>query len=363
MYRKIPYHVLGAAALIWAANAAAENANVPPPNAVSNVSPGVTVVPLPPEGYDPTTAPAQMNARYAVPPAPDPVSKPKEHEAWLKAVHGKPSRETPKLTLTNISNSSVRNLGERRPSTLGNAVVSTTSGNWSGSADESGIANPNNQEAVEALFVVPTAHQAVGACTGGWDYSSVWPGIDGFNSNDVLQGGIEADAYCSGGTRNTFYSAWVEWYPFNETRVSSPAISPGDLLFVEVWNTTPTQGYVYFYDYSTNVAAEYSLTPPSGTSLQGNSVEWVVERPGVGGGLATLTNYIDVPLTWGIAWDYTASPVTYYYPYFNPSVGTLYLITMLDNNGNGISYGAGLSAETLWFFDYGSACGISSPPC
>ena len=27
---------------------------------------------------------------------------------------------------------------------------------------------------------------------------------------------------------------------------------------------------------------------PSGTTLQGNSVEWIVERPGVSGGLATF---------------------------------------------------------------------------
>jgi hypothetical protein len=128
-----------------------------------------------------------------------------------------------------------------------NGIASTTSSNWSGDA----VYNPANPFAVEAIigeFVVPTAHQAFGACTGAWDYSSQWPGIDGYGSSDVLQAGVEVDAYCSGGTTTTgFYSAWIEWYPNASTRVSSPAIHPGDLVFVEVWNTSPTQGYAYFF--------------------------------------------------------------------------------------------------------------------
>jgi hypothetical protein len=79
-------------------------------------------------------------------------------------------------------------------------------------------------------------------------------------------------------------------------------------------------------------------TISSGTTLVGNSIEWIVERPGVGGGLATLTNYIDVPWPYGIAWNYTASRPTYFYEGENPPApNTLYVITMLDNNGAGIS--------------------------
>jgi hypothetical protein len=85
----------------------------------------------------------------------------------------------------------------------------------------------------------------------------------------------------------------------NETRVSSSVITPGNYLFVEVWNVSTTVGYVYFHDYSSNVTAEYQLTAPSGTTLEGNSVEWVVERPAVG--VATLANYIDTPLIYGLA--------------------------------------------------------------
>jgi hypothetical protein len=181
------------------------------------------------------------------------------------------------------------------------------------------------------------AQQKFGSCTGGWDYSSQWPGIDGNGSGDVLQAGVEVDAYCSGGTTASFYSVWIEWFPFNETRVSSPAIHPGDLVFVEVWNVSSTVGYAYFYNYSTQQVAEYQLTAPGGTTLQGNSIEWIVERPGVGGGLATLTNYIDVSWPYNVAWNYAASPQHYYYPGVDPSPYTLELIAMLGNGGSAIS--------------------------
>jgi hypothetical protein len=66
-----------------------------------------------------------------------------------------------------------------------------------------------------------------------WVYSAQWAGIDGNNSNDVLQAGAEVDAYCNGNTTATYYSAWIEWYPFAETQVSSPVLHPGDLVYVQ----------------------------------------------------------------------------------------------------------------------------------
>ena len=314
----LSYNLFGAIALISAGSQAVTSAHaqsvtpgptaIAPPGVVNGEPEGVTVVPPPPAGFDPTTASAEENARSKIPPAPDAKTSPQGYAAWAAAVTSKARRESPVLTKTNISNGPMRGTGSSAP--IANNALSTTSSNWSGSADLN-ISNPQNKEAIEGYFEVPTAHQAFGGCDGGWDYSFVWPGIDALHFPRRFTRRAEADAYCNGGSRSTFYSAWVEWYPFNETRVSSPAITPGDFLFVEVWNVSPTQGYVYFHDYSSNVTAEYALTPPNGTTLRGNTVEWVVERPGVGGGLATLTNYIDVPNTYGIAWDYTNSPTTY----------------------------------------------------
>ena len=45
---------------------------------------------------------------------------------------------------------------------------------------------------IYGAFVVPVAQPAFGACNS--VSMSSWVGIDGFNSNDVFQAGIEADA-------------------------------------------------------------------------------------------------------------------------------------------------------------------------
>jgi hypothetical protein len=331
----------------------AQNAPVTPTNV-----PGIGVVRPPPPGFDAVNASPAVRALYAVPPAPDPVTAPKAYAHWKAAVSAPQNRETPVLEATNISNGPARVI-DSVPQ--GNGNVTATSNNWSGTA-YSNSSNPFTVEAIEGTFIVPTAHQAFGSCTGGWDYSSQWVGIDGSGSSDVLQAGTEVDAYCSGSTTQTLYSAWIEWYPLNATRVSSPAIHPGDEVLVEVWNTSPTSGNAYIYNLSTQQTMTYSLTAPSGTRLQGNSVEWIVERPKVNGSLATLTNYIDSSWPDGVAWNYTSgSPTNCYEGGSSSACGTFQEITMLDNSGNGISAATIENVDFLYFQDFGSACGHS--PC
>jgi hypothetical protein len=346
--------------------------NVPPPGGAAMGAPiGVKMLPPPPARHNALTASPQLNAQYGIPPAPDAAASPDAHAKWARAVTGTnfASPNLTQLTHTNVQLGPAKKMaatashenGTNASSVTGGTATATSS-NWSGTA----VYDPSRPFQVEAVigeFVVPKARQAFGNCSGGWDWSFHWVGVDGWGSSDVFQAGTEADAYCSGGTTATFYSAWIEWYPYNEVRVSSPAIQPGDLVFIEVWNTSSTNGYAYIKNMSTNIAASYQLTAPPGTQLVGNSVEWVVERPGVNGSLATLTNYIDVPFNYGIAWNYTSSAPTIYYPGQNPAAGTLYNITMLDDAGNKISTAYIQNSLFLWFQDYGSACGLSTNPC
>jgi len=328
-------------------------ANAQSPVVMSTNVRGVNIVVPPPPGFDPITASKSERALYAVPPEPDPTLAPYAHAIWQRTLSGFTQRQTQvevqQTTLSNGPNRPVGGLAQQ-----GNAVVSGQSVNWSGTSVVA-PGTPFTEEAIIGTFAVPSAHVAIGTCSDSWVYSSIWPGIDGNGSNDVLQGGAEVDALCNNGSTETFYSAWIEWYPLPEVRVNSPAIQPGDLLFVEVWNTSPTTGYVYFADESTGVTATYSLTAPNGTSLKGNSVEWIVERPSIGDSLATLTNYIDVPWAYGVAWNYGSSNPTYHYMGKNPAVLTLQTITMVDNNGNAISVPTIENSDFLWLQDTGSA--------
>lgn len=308
--------------------------------------PGVHIVAAPADRYD-----------THVPPEPDGARAPKSHAAWLRGITARREIAPHVKALAMIHGPSLQKVR--------NDASSFSALNWSGTSIVNG--QTSSIEAITAMFVVPIAQQAFGACDPEWDWVALWAGIDGSNGatnpvgqNDVLQGGVSAAATCT----ESAYSAWFEWYPNPAIGVSSPAINPGDLVFVEVWSTSPTQGWVFIYNYSTDVAAEYGIAAPAGITLQGSSVEWIVERPGlIPNGITTLTNYVASAWSAGEAWDYAAAQQTVYPMGSVPSDGTLEQIAMLDNNGLPISSAVIEGPAFLWFQNYGSSCGAATLPC
>ncbi len=307
--------------------------------------PGVTTAIHPPEGFNPVEASDEELAIYGFPPRPDANEHPDSYAKWVRAMRASKVRITPELQLTDVFH------GASKLSKTDN--FTGTSNNWSASVNLTPARSYNQSNSFYFLltdYVVPVATQAYGACTGGWDYSSSWIGIDGWGSGDVLQGGTESDAFCALGglISSTFYSPWFEWYPAGSVRISNFPVNPGDDIFLEVWNTSSTQGYAYYVNYNTNQTVEVGFTAPSGTYLVGNSAEWVVERPGVNGGLATLTNYISDYFSdcYAYTWSYTT---------YTPGSASALQVTMLDNNGYAISYPTLLGSTGIWFQDEGGA--------
>ena len=318
---------------------------------------GVSAVAPPPRGYGPEESPPAINARFGLPPEPDGTIAPRTHEAWRRAIRA--SRETPQIAKTAIKHEPVR----AKHSTE-NSAAGSTSSNWSGTSIIGG--NTESIEAVAAMFVVPTPRVPFGTCDQTYYYSSYWPGIDGNGGagfNDVLQGGLEIAAICINGITSGYTIPWVEWYPAYSVGVSAPAMNPGDLVFVEVWNTSPTQGYVFFYNYSTDSSAEYSVTAPPGTAAYGSSVEWIVERPTVGNVLANLANYVASPWSERVAWNYANPNPTVYWMGATPDVGTIENLTMVDNTNQPISSVTIEGPNFLWFENSGSSCGANQQPC
>jgi hypothetical protein len=126
------------------------------------------------------------------------------------------------------------------------------------------------------------------------------------------------------------------------------AIAPGDDYFVEVWNTSATQGYAYLVNENTNTSVQIGFTAPSGTTLKGNSAEWVTERPGVGGTLATLTNYIADPYWGAAAYDFNKKKYT-------PGGTHAFGVIMEDNSGHKISFPTLFNSSSFLMQDEGSA--------
>lgn len=306
-----------------------------------------------PADFDPLKATAEQLASYGLPPRPNANTAPKVYAEWVRAVTSPAKAIVPQLEETSIYHGPAQLVGAQGSESESSNSVAAKSNNWSGYAIVSS-SNPFKLEAIQANFITPVAQQAFGTCTSSYRYASAWVGIDGFNSNDVLQDGIEFDATCSHGSTTPFYAAWYEWFPNPETRISNFKVLPGDAIYVEVWNTSSTAGNAYILNYTTNVKVQIAFKAPNGTKLEGNSAEWIVERPGVNGGLATLTNYVEMAFTNNVAWNYTSGKPTNYFPGSAPS-GTVYSITMLDNSNQPISYPVLGGAQDLWFFDEGSA--------
>jgi hypothetical protein len=334
--------------------------------AVPTNLPNIHTFVAPPATFNPVAASPEALQQYGFPPKPDQVQAPAAYSAWAKAVSAPQTRlQTPQLVQTAIQNgpaqiqptSQLKQPANEFNSNPSNAVLSTSS-NWSAYVDYDNNTKPFAKSFIYAYWMVPVAQHAFGhGLPAGWDYSSQWVGIDGWGSPDVLQAGTEADAYLSGSTKATFYAAWIEWYPFNESRISNFSVAPGNEMFVEVWNTSATVGNAYLVNFTTQQAVSFTFSAPSGTKLVGNSAEWVVERPGISGGLAPLTNYVACPFDACYAFG-SVNGGTYnraYYPGINLAGTTVYAASMLDNAGKVISVPSLVGTADLWFRDNGSA--------
>ncbi|RDJ93702.1 hypothetical protein B4Q13_20145, partial [Lacticaseibacillus rhamnosus] len=118
-------------------------------------------------------------------------------------------------------------------------------------------------------------HHPVGAPVSPLGY-----GIDGDGSGDVLQGGCDSDVMTSGGNITRELKPWWEWYPADSFWISNFPVAQGDtlnvLICVDANSTTSAQ--IYFYNLTSLMGTSFTATAPQGTSLVGDTAEWIVER-------------------------------------------------------------------------------------
>jgi hypothetical protein len=331
-------------ALAVAASAACAQ-DAPPPQAtrLAGIDAFVTV----PDLFDTLHADAANLAAYGFPPRPDPVRSPLAYMSWRQAVEGM-QRIVPLLQSVPVQHRPIQR----------NAAASSL--NWSGYVAAAPAFSYGGQSLIDIAgdWQIPIAQPAFRSCHKMTEdlavYSSTWVGLDGDGSGDVLQAGTETDATCSAGTLGTYQGAWYEWYPYNEVRITNLVIAPGGAVYVHVWATSATRGHAYIADKSQHRAVSLAFDAPPGTSLIGNSAEWVVERPYVDGELALLTNYVQEFLANATATD---AQGTVYAPGL-PQTGTqppALPIQMTDNANEVISVPALLGQNAIWFTDRGPA--------
>jgi hypothetical protein len=255
----------------------------------------VRTFPLPPDGFNPLEASSEELRRHGFPRHPDPVKEPHAAAKWATAFQLYPN-------FTHITPEFKERPARHGPNhrtekgTEGN--VNATSSNWSGSVLF--IGNGDHFTTVVGQWTVPHV-LSPNPGDGVTYYSSQWLGLDGDGSDDVMQAGTESD---SDGT----YYAWWEWFPNFSVEISNFAVSPGDVITLSLCATDPSTASVSIGNLTSMVYTSFSFTAPPGVTLVGNCAEAVVERPGVGGGLAELPRYGEVYFDETTAYSATSVP-------------------------------------------------------
>ncbi len=156
-------------------------------------------------------------------------------------------------------------------------VKQGTSTNWSGYAAYGASGTVTK---VAGSWTVPEV--TAGTSTGN-AYSSIWVGIDGYNSGTVEQIGTEQD-WING---KASYSVWYEMYPKFPVTIKTVSVHPKDVFTASV--EYGARGSFTLTITNTSTGESYSTTQKC-PSAKRSSAEWVVEAPW-SGGVLPLANF------------------------------------------------------------------------
>jgi hypothetical protein len=313
---------------------------------------GVSAFVHPPPNFNPLTASDTDLDRFGFPPRPSAEEGADMMAHWERRAKSQ-TRIVPQLVQGEKFHGPVRAIKQIRTTS---GVIEGNNENWSGyTITDLGnpFAKPGSR--VEARYVVPAP--ASGCEAKSDTYSSAnWVGIDGAFSNGVFQAGTETDLDCTSGPA---YYAWIEWFPNSEIRVSNLAISPGDLMSVAAFIGREGRKHLSIDNLTTRKSVALAMTPPQGTDLVGNSIEWIVERPTINNAaLSKLTNYVLNPWTdiSGVSFPHLPGPPVIYLPNATPPSAAIYRLWMTDGTDRisgvqlfSIPQASEKAAPALWF--------------
>ena len=204
-------------------------------------------------------------------PRPDPAESTEAYTKWLEMY----SRPITMLPQHSVRQSAIRH-------TLPSVEAGFLSNShWSGYVAQGA---PSSYIRVNAWWPVPNIGNYESLSID--QRSTFWVGLDGVNTNDLVQAGTEQDIVdfpLVGVIYNDY--AWTEVVP-NQSEQEQFSVNPGDHMAVTVWvgdsagNQTPTGHTAWFsvVDNTQSQGGTYS-TPLNGTRFSGDAAEWIMERP------------------------------------------------------------------------------------
>jgi hypothetical protein len=245
----------------------------------------VHTFPKPPKDFDPLKADDKALARYGFPSRP---SDPKLAARWKEVMSRgvrfiEPQFRAMPYKRRRLPQATAAKHGVENTDIWSGAVVHAPAGDsfrW-----------------VEGTWTVPNAYPPGNAQDFVWYSASTWVGIDGIDgSGDVLQAGCDSDVMRFFGLTSRQLNPWWEWFPAGSFWISNFTISQGDTVNCLICVTAglKTEATIYLYNLTSNIAAHFMATAPKGTSLVGNSAEWIVERLEIDTNTPELAQYGEV---------------------------------------------------------------------
>jgi hypothetical protein len=232
-----------------------------------------------PRGFNPVTASEDELDRYGYPPRPDADSTPDAYAEWLRAVTLAKTWVAPTGVLRTDHVNARARFDSNQQST-----------NWSGMVDKG--ATGQFTKALGKWHVPAVITDAAHSPA----YSSLWVGLDGYTSNDLVQDGTESDAVDVIGWLVTSYFVWIEYVPDQGmTELPNFDVNPGDEVYMSVKTCRNGRNQLmgcYFLDNLTLGERTTAVERPANAKFTGNNAEWILERPTIiGQGLFDLPDY------------------------------------------------------------------------
>ena len=237
-------------------------------------------------GFDPLKASASDLERFGFPPRPSDAHDLARFQQVFSRLKGKLNYVSPTMRRNED-----RFHGPRKAAAGAVRAGTEISGNWSGGV----VFAPSgsNFRWVQGDWVVPDVDAPT---ENQWYYCASWIGLDGENSGDVCQAGVECEVYRSGSSITRVIYPWWEWYPNPEVQITNLTVNAGDMItcLICTGGAGATTASLYLTNRTTGASTSLNFSAPPGTKLAGNSAEWIVEAPTVGGSQSAIADYGEV---------------------------------------------------------------------
>lgn len=249
-----------------------------------------------PEGFSPLAATAEQLADQNLPRRPDPHAEPTLFALWERSMTQTKTWIAPEFAEVKFAHPRVRSPQlptVDKPPVDPPPPPDLTTPNWSGAIQ---LKTANPYTFVAAQWTVPDIKiddiwDLVFGDANLW-IAAEWVGIDGWyaNTGDLLQAGTAVQPLLGFSGIEINVWPWWQWVPGAPVSISNVGVSPhDDVVCLICADDTMAGATIYFTNLTRGKGTRFHVTPPHGTKLVGNTVEWIVERP---------TDYPGWPASW-----------------------------------------------------------------